>query len=103
MNPPIGGPSTGATRPGHVIKEVARNRCCFFVLRKTTNLPTGTIMAPPMPWMMRATTNSSRPLLNAQNIDEMVKTATAPPNTVRAPNRSAIHPLIGMKTARVSM
>jgi len=41
--------STGATRPGQVIKEVARNKCCFSVLRKTTSLPTGTIMAPAIP------------------------------------------------------
>src|SRR6476660_40351 len=41
MKPPIGGPSTGATKPGQVIKEVALKRCCFSVLRKTTNLPTG--------------------------------------------------------------
>jgi hypothetical protein len=58
--------------------KVARNRCCFSVLRKTTNLPTGTIIAPPMPWMTRATTNSSRPLLNPQKMEEMVKTAIAP-------------------------
>src|SRR6202034_1817718 len=60
MNPPTGGPSTGATKPGQVMKAVARNRCCFSVLRKTTNRPTGTIMAPPLPWITRAVTNSAK-------------------------------------------
>jgi hypothetical protein len=38
-----------------------------------------------------------------QRIDASVKSATAVANTRRVPKRSAIHPLAGMQTARLTM
>lgn len=54
MKPPRGGPRIGAARPGHVIVAMALIRSCFAVVRRTVNRPTGTIMAPPAPWRIRA-------------------------------------------------
>ena len=75
---------------------------CFSVVRNTTRRPTGTIIAPPIPWMTRAAVNCHNPLLSPQRIEDNVKTTIAETNTVRAPNRSANQPLIGMKTASIS-
>ena len=102
MKPPRGGPTTGAISPGQVMKVIASIKLCFSVVRKTTSRPTGTIIAPPMPWMTRAPVNVQIPLLNPQRIEDTVKIAMAETKTVRAPTRSATHPLIGMKTASIS-
>src|ERR1700758_2905576 len=77
---------------------MARIRSCFSVVRSTTSRPTGTIMAPPMPWMTRAAVNCQNPVLNPHRIEDPVKTAMAATNTVRAPKRSATQPLMGMKS-----
>ena len=69
---------------------------------RTIRRPTGTIMAPPKPCKIRAATNSGSEFENPQNTEPIVKITIAVRKTVRAPNRSAIHPLIGMKTARLS-
>ena len=42
---------------------------------------------------------SAREVAKPQASEPSVKTTMAARNTVRAPNRSAIQPLIGMKTA----
>ncbi len=67
-----------------------------------TKRPTGTIIAPPMPWKMRAATNSGSELDRPQQIEPPMNTKMAARNTVRPPNRSAIQPLAGMKMARLS-
>lgn len=103
MKPPIGGPTTGATMPGHVIVAIARIRRAFSVLRTTIIRPTGTIIAPPMPCSSRAAVKVPTPLDRPHNTDAPVKMTIALPNTVREPNRSAIQPLIGMNTASASI
>ena len=55
------------------------------LLPSTTILPTGTIMAPPIPWRIRARMNWVSPVDTPQKTDAMVKTAIATPKTVRAP------------------
>jgi len=44
----------------------------------------------------------ARLVLSAQPSDATVNSAIADRNTRRAPNRAVIHPLSGMRTARVS-
>ena len=56
MNPPTGGPSIGPTSAGMVIQAMACTSSLFGTLRSKTSRPTGIIIAPPMPWMERATT-----------------------------------------------
>ena len=69
------------------------------MLRTSTRRPTGVIIAPPMPCTMRATTKSVSELDSAQPIEPSMNTAMAARNTVRAPKRSAVQPLAGMKIA----
>jgi hypothetical protein len=71
-------------------------------VRSSTRRPTGTIIAPPMPCTMRARTSIHNDCAKPQAIEPKVKTMIAPVNTRRAPKRSAVQPLIGMKTARLS-
>ena len=71
-------------------------------LRNSTRRPTGTIMAPPMPWTTRAATSVSRLSDRPQRMEPTVNTPMAARNTERAPKRSAIQPLTGMNTARLS-
>ena len=70
--------------------------------RTRTSRPTGVIIAPPMPCTIRAITKWVSELANAQPIEPMTNTAIAVANTVRAPKRSAVQPLIGMNTASES-
>ena len=102
MKPPRGGPSTGAARPGQVMVAMALMRFCFSVERSTVSRPTGTIIAPPHPCRMRASTNSGKVVQSAQSAEARVNRMIAPANTRRAPNRSATQPLAGISTARVS-
>ena len=53
MKPPSGGPITGPIRAGMVSQASAEISSAFGTVRRMTSRPTGTIMAPPMPWMMR--------------------------------------------------
>ena len=71
-------------------------------MRSSTSRPTGTIIAPPIPCTIRATTSIGSEFDSPQAIEPSVNTTIAPLNTWRAPKRSAVHPLIGMKTARLS-
>ena len=66
-----------------------------------TSRPTGFISAPPTPCSTRVATIIESEVEAPHSAELMVKTATAVQNTVRAPNRSAIQPLIGMNTARL--
>ncbi len=102
MKPPSGGPSTGAARPGQVRVVIARIMSFLSIERSTTRRPTGTIMAPPMPWRTRARVKVSRLSLSPHRIEAPVKMMMALANTRRLPNRSAIQPLSGMRMAKVS-
>jgi hypothetical protein len=65
--------------------------------------PTGTIMAPPAPCRTRHATIRCRSFVRPHSIDPTVNMPIAEANTRRVPNRSAIQPLTGMKTARLSV
>ena len=99
MKPPTGGPSTGPTSAGTVTQAMALTSSRLGTLRTSTMRPTGVIMAPPMPCTMRAMTKSVSELDSAQPIEPIMNTAMAARNTVRAPKRSAVQPLAGMKIA----
>ena len=63
--------------------------------------PTGVIMAPPSPWRTRIATSIHKLVASPHKADAKVNSAIAAQKTIRAPNRSAIQPLIGMKIARL--
>ena len=88
--------------PGTLTKDIARTRSDLGTVRRRTRRPTGTINAPPMPWRMRAATSAAKEFETPQAIEPKVKTTIARLNTRRAPNRSAVQPLIGMNTARLN-
>ncbi len=97
--PPIGGPAIGPTRAGMVSQAMADTSWLFGVVRIRTSREIGDIMAPPMPWKKRAPTKAGRELEKAQASEPSMKTTMAQRKTFFAPNRSAIHPLTGMKMA----
>ena len=99
MKPPSGGPMTGPINAGTVNQAKAPTSSDFLTLRRITIRPTGTIMAPPIPWTTRAATSSPIELERPQAIDARVKMTSASRKTSRTPNRSAIQPEAGMKTA----
>ena len=99
MNPPKGGPMIGPKSAGTVSIDMARTSSDFGTARSRTSRPTGTIIAPPMPWTMRASTSSHRFMDAPQHTEPSVKTRIAARNTVRVPNRSAVQPDSGMKIA----
>ena len=68
-------------------------------VRSSTNRPTGTISAPPMPCRKRAATICSSVLLAAQASEPSRNTPIAAMKVERAPKRSATQPLTGMNTA----
>ena len=82
---------------------MARTRSGLPKVRASVMRPTGIIMAPPAPWMMRQATSISRLVDSPHSIEPRVKTPIAEANTRRVPNRSAIQPLTGMNTARLSV
>ena len=102
MKPPSGGPSIGPIRAGAVTSAMALTNLAFSTLRSRMRRPTGVIIAPPAPWTKRATTKWESDCEKAQAIDPIMNTAIAVRKMVRAPNRSAIHPLAGMKMASAS-
>src|SRR5579885_1328899 len=63
------------------------------------NRPTGTIIAPPSPWRVRAPTSSGKVFDIPQRIDPAMKTPMAMRKIVRVPKRSAAQPLAGIKIA----
>ena len=102
IKPPSGGPITGPISAGTLTNDIARTSSDFGTVRNSTSRPTGTIKAPPMPCRMRAPTSSGSVVETPQAIEPRVKTTIAKLNTRRAPNRSAVQPLIGINTARLS-
>ena len=102
MKPPTGGPMIGPISAGIVTQAMASTRLRLSIERTSTNRPTGVIMAPPIPWTMRATTKPESECAKAHPIEPMTKVRIAARNTVRAPNRSAVQPLAGMNTASES-
>ena len=102
MKPPSGGPMTGPISAGTLTNDIARTRSDFGTVRSSTSRPTGTINAPPMPCKMRAATSAGSEVAMPQPIEPKVKTTIASVKTRRAPKRSAVQPLIGMNTARLS-
>ena len=102
MKPPKGGPITGPIRAGMVIHAIALTSALLSMERSRTSLPTGVIIAPPMPWMIRAMTKWVTDCDSAQPIEPIMNTPMAMENTARAPNRSAVQPDAGMNTASES-
>jgi hypothetical protein len=100
MTPPMNGPSNGPISAGITTKFMAASISDFGKVRTSASRPTGVIIAPPMPWMTREATNMCVLTDNPHASDPIVKSATAHVNTRLVPNRSAIQPLMGMKTAR---
>ena len=84
-------------------KLMARMSSDLANVRTRVSRPTGTIMAPPQPCRMRQATSTWMLLDMPQRNDPSVKRPIADANTRRVPNRSAIQPLIGMKTARLNV
>ena len=97
------GPSMGPIRPGMATKLMARMSSDLANVRTRVSRPTGTIMAPPQPCRMRQATSRWMLLDMPQRNDPSVNRPMAEANTRRVPNRSAIQPLIGMKTARLNV
>ena len=102
MKPPTGGPSTGPISAGMVTHVITATISRLSKLRSMTRRPIGDIIAPPMPWTKRAITKSLSECAMAQPIEPHMKIAIATRNTLRAPNRSAVQPLAGMKIASAS-
>ena len=102
MKPPSGGPITGPISAGTVRYAIAETSSDFGIVRSTTSRPTGTIIAPPIPWRIRAITSCGSVSTSEQPIEPSVKTTIAEQNTVRAPNRSASQPESGMKMAEAA-
>ena len=84
-------------------KLMARMSSDLANVRTMVSRPTGTIIAPPQPCRMRQATSTWMLLDMPQRNEPSVKMPIAEANTRRVPNRSAIQPLIGMKTARLSV
>ena len=62
MNPPKGGPSTGPISAGTMSQVMALTISLRSTVRSSTSRPTGTIIAPPMPWRIRAATSEGQAL-----------------------------------------
>ena len=103
ISPPTVGPSSGPISAGMITKFIAISNSDLGKVRMIVSLPTGIIIAAPIPCRMRAATSIGTLSERPQRIDDKVKIATALLNTRRVPKRSAIQPLIGMHTARLRM
>ena len=94
---------TSAESAGQVIHASTWVSFSLGAVRSTISLPTGTIIAPPTPCRMRARIKCGSVPQRPQSTEASVKTAIAVEKTVRAPKRSATQPLMGIKTASVSI
>ncbi len=103
MKPPATGPSIGPMSAGIVTNVIARTRSDLSNVRTIVRRPTGTMSAPPMPCRIRNATRTWMFVERPQRREPSVKIAIADAKTRRVPNRSAIQPLTGMKTARLSV
>ena len=92
----------GPMRPGIDRNAITLSKSCLGMPRTSNILPTGTIMAPPMPCTTRQTTSSPSVPERAQVSELRVKTMTDDMNMRLAPKRSAAQPLIGTNTAAAS-
>ena len=72
-------------------------------VRASVMRPTGIIMAPPAPWTTRQATSISMLVERPQSREPTQNRPMAAAKTRRVPNRSAIQPLTGMNTARLSV
>ena len=99
MNPPSGGPITGAISPGQTIRPIASMIRCFGVSRSTTRRPTGDMNAAAAPCSTRAAMSVWNEGARPQRSDASVKTATAAAKRLRAPKRSLAQPAVGTNTA----
>ncbi len=100
--PPTIGPTVGPIIAGIVIQFIAETRSERGKLRSRISRPTGVIIAPPKPCTTRIASMTGRFGARPHKAEPRVKIAIATQNTARAPSRSAIQPLTGMKTARLS-
>ena len=103
MKPPATGPSIGPMSAGIVTNVIARTRSDLSNVRTIVRRPTGTMSAPPMPCRIRKATRTWMFVERPQRREPSVKIAIADAKTRRVPYRSAIQPLTGMKTARLSV
>ena len=101
--PPVNGPSSGPMSAGMTTKFMAASISDLGNVRTRASRPTGVIMAPPMPCTTRAATSIGIFSASPQNSEPRVNRNTAQVKTRLVPNRSAIQPLMGMKTARHSV
>ena len=85
MNPPTGGPITGPISAGIVTHAMAATNRAFGTDRSRISRPTGSIMAPPAPWMMRLATRNGSVSARPHSTDPRVNTAMAARNTWRVP------------------
>ena len=96
MKPPTGGPISGPISAGIDTHAMASTSVALSTSRSRIRRPTGVIMAPPMPWTMRAMTKlgeqSDRPQADRARGRRPTMAAR---NTVRAPKRSAVQPPSG--------
>ncbi|MNP73851.1 hypothetical protein D3C76_1706310 [compost metagenome] len=83
-------------------KVIAAIYCSRGTIFITVRRPTGTIMAPPMPWITREAISSFSVSERAHRMDPRVNNTMALKNTRCTPNRSANQPLAGSITATVS-
>ncbi len=98
-SPPSGGPAMGPSIAGMVSQAIAVSSSSLRTRRRMSRRPTGTIIAPPKPWRMRAATSSGSDGARPHSADAEAKIAMAATKTRFAPQRSAIQPLTGMNTA----
>ena len=84
-------------------KLIVRTSSDLANVRTRVSRPTGTIIAPPQPCRMRQATRTWMLLDMPHRNDPSVNSPMADANTRRVPKRSAIHPLIGMNTARLKV
>ena len=57
MKPPSGGPEIGPISAGMVTSAIALTSTRLSMVRNRMRRPTGVIIAPPVPWTIRAMTN----------------------------------------------
>ena len=102
IRPPSGGPNIGPASPGIDMNAIALISSDLSTVRRMISRATGVIIAPPMPCRMRAATKVGSEFDRAQQIDPVMNTTIARRKILRAPKRSAIQPLTGMKIASAS-
>ena len=103
ISPPNSGPRKGPISTGVTMKLMAQARSRLSKERSSMRRPTGVVMAPPNPCKARAASRLSRFCDAPQSAEPSMNRPSAPQNRRLAPIRSASQPLIGMKTARLSV